>query len=257
MRINIVLGLVLTHLVLPGEVAPQVYRHIDKNGVVQFTDNPTDMKFSPHNGPWIENKADNSREVTEPEGNKEEIGLKQEDVIPSERQLLPPIEFALPPKVIVIPETNVYVAPDLDVDIFFYDGWWWRPWRERWYCSQHYSSGWVYYKGVPSFHAGIPSGWRNDYRNRQWRGHQWNYQQIPHQQLQRNWRSWKESRYWEKQQTWGVQGLKPLPQQPTRKVQSQGSQADPQQPSRRVQSQRSHPQNRKAPQHSQPYRENL
>ena len=42
--------------------------------------------------------------------------------------LPPPIVFAAPPEVVVIPETYVYAVPDLDVDIFFYNGWWWRPW---------------------------------------------------------------------------------------------------------------------------------
>src|SRR4030042_2998758 len=40
-----------------------------------------------------------------------------------------PIVFAAPPEMIVLPETYVYVVPDVDVDIFFYDGWWWRPWE--------------------------------------------------------------------------------------------------------------------------------
>ena len=56
---------------------------------------------------------------------------------------LPPhIVFATPPEMVVIPETNVYVVPDLDVDIFFWNGWWWRPWEGRWYRSRNYSSGW-------------------------------------------------------------------------------------------------------------------
>src|SRR4030042_6379685 len=73
--------------------------------------------------------------------------------------LPPPIEFSAPPEMIVLPETYVYVVPDLDVDIFFYNGWWWRPWQGRWYHSRHYTSGWAYYQSVPSFFAGIPSGW--------------------------------------------------------------------------------------------------
>ena len=40
--------------------------------------------------------------------------------------LPPPIVFAAPPELIVIPETYVYVDPDIDVDLFFWDGWWWR-----------------------------------------------------------------------------------------------------------------------------------
>ena len=39
--------------------------------------------------------------------------------------LPPPIVFASPPEVIVIPDTDdVYVVPAVDVDIFFWNGWW-------------------------------------------------------------------------------------------------------------------------------------
>ena len=157
---------------------------------------------------------------------------------------LPPlIVFASPPEVVVIPETYVYVVPDSDVDIFFYDGWWWRPWEGRWYRSRHYGSGWAYYQRVPSFYGRVPSGWRNDYRERRWGGHPWNHQRIPHQQLQRNWSTWKKSNHWEKQQTWGVQGLKPRTrsQQPSRAERPE-SQAKP--PSREVQPRQSRPQSR-------------
>ena len=143
---------------------------------------------------------------------------------------LPPlIVFASPPEVVVIPETYVYVVPDSDVDIFFYDGWWWRPWEGRWYRSRHYDSGWAYYQRVPSFYGRVPSSWRNDYRDHRWGGQQWNYQRIPNQQLQRNWSTWKKSNHWEKQQTWGVQGLKPRTQSQQRsKAVQPKSQAKPQ-----------------------------
>lgn len=42
----------------------------------------------------------------------------------------PPIIFPVPPLPVVIPETNVYVVPDIQEDIFFYGGWWWRPWKD-------------------------------------------------------------------------------------------------------------------------------
>jgi hypothetical protein len=144
---------------------------------------------------------------------------------------LPPlIVFAAPPEVVVIPETNVYAVPDLDVDIFFYSGWWWRPWEGRWYRSRNYSSGWGYYRNIPSFYRVIPSGWRNDYREHRWRGHQWDYQRIPHEQVQQNWRNWEKSRHWEKQNTWGVQDLKPRTrsQQPSHAVQPQSQTVQPQ-----------------------------
>ena len=187
---------------------------------------------------------------------------------------LPPlILFAGPPEMIVIPETNVYFVPDVDGEIFFDNGWWWRPWDGRWYRSRNYSSGWRYYRYVPSFYRGIPPNWRNDYRNHRWQGHQWNYQRIPQQQVQQNWRTWEKSKHWEKQNTWGVQGLKPQTrsQQPSQAVKPNAqAQAKPQsrettkhqqsrevqpqhsQPqSREIQHQQSQPQQRDAPQQSQ------
>lgn len=121
--------------------------------------------------------------------------------------LPPPIMFAAPPSLIVVPETHAYVVPDIDVDIFFYNGWWWRPWEGRWYRSRHYDAGWARYRSEPSFYRGIPTDWRNDYRDHRWGEHQWDYQPISHQQLQRNWNTWGKNGHWEKQ-TWGVQGLK-------------------------------------------------
>lgn len=156
---------------------------------------------------------------------------------------LPPlIVFEAPPEMIVIPETYVYVVPDVDVDIFFYNGWWWRPWDGRWYRSRDYNSGWRHYRKVPSFYRQVPSEWRNDYREHHWRGHQWNYQRIPHKRVQGKWSYWKETNHWEKQQTWGVQGLQPR--------------THSQQPSRKVQPQQSRPRSQKlTPQRSQQHRE--
>ncbi len=126
--------------------------------------------------------------------------------------LPPPIVFAAPPALVVLPETYIYVVPDAEVDIFFYDGWWWRPWQGRWYRSHSYSSGWGYYRSVPSFYRQIPSTWRNDYREHRWRGHQWDYRPIPHHEVQQNWKGWKKDKHWEKQNTWGVRDLKPRTQ---------------------------------------------
>ncbi len=122
--------------------------------------------------------------------------------------LPPSIEFSAPPEMIVIPETYVYVDPDIDADLYFWNGWWWRPWKGRWYHSRHYNQGWTHYQGAPSFYRQIPSDWRNYYRDHRWGGRPWNYQRISHQQLQQNWNGWGKERHWEKHGTWGVQGLK-------------------------------------------------
>lgn len=133
--------------------------------------------------------------------------------------LPPPIVFGSPPSVVVMPDTDyVYVVPDIDVDLFFWDGWWWRPWEGRWYRSHYYNRGWAYYNYVPGFYFDVDPGWRGYYRSHNWYGHQWHYERIPQQRLQQNWRTWKNDRYWERQRTWGVQNYRPRPQQQLREL---------------------------------------
>jgi len=115
-----------------------------------------------------------------------------------------PIVFAAPPQVVVLPGYDIYVAPDVAEEIYFVDGYWWRPWQGRWYRSASYDSGWGHYPEVPYFYRNVRQGWRDDYRNHRWEGHSWNYERMPHQRVEQNWSSWKSSRHWEKQQNWGV-----------------------------------------------------
>ncbi|MBU1565532.1 MAG: hypothetical protein KJ630_07875 [Proteobacteria bacterium] len=119
----------------------------------------------------------------------------------------PHIQFSAPPRLVVVPETYVYVAPDVEEEIFFSDGWWYRPWEGRWYRSRHHNSGWQHYKKTPSFYSHVPHDWRNDYREGHWRGQKWNSQPISHIKVQKNWRGWKENKHWEKNRTWGVENL--------------------------------------------------
>ncbi len=126
--------------------------------------------------------------------------------------LPPPIVFAAPPALIVIPETYVYVVPDIDVDLFFWNGWWWRLWEGRWYRSRYYNRGWAYYQRVPSFYFDVDPGWRGYYRGHEWHGHRWNYKPIPYRQVQQNWKGWRDNRHWERRGTWGVQGYQSRPQ---------------------------------------------
>ncbi|MDD4091237.1 MAG: hypothetical protein PHQ63_01630 [Smithellaceae bacterium] len=121
--------------------------------------------------------------------------------------LPPPIVFPGAPEVVVIPETYVYAVPDIDADIFFYGGWWWRPWEGRWYRSRYYDRGWSYYNQVPSFYREVPSGWKKDYRDRRWKGYEWDQRRIPYNDAKKNWRSWKKNRYWEKNNHWGVKEM--------------------------------------------------
>ena len=126
--------------------------------------------------------------------------------------LPPPIVFPAPPPVVVLPDTDdVYVAPGLDVDLFFWDGWWWRPWQGRWYRSHYYDRGWGYYDRVPRFYFDVDPGWRGFYRDHDWHGHRWDYERIPYPGLEQNWRRWHNDRRWESRGTWGVHDYRPRP----------------------------------------------
>lgn len=121
--------------------------------------------------------------------------------------LPPPIIFPALPEVVVIPQTYVYAVPGVDADIFFYGGWWWRPWEGRWYRSRYYDRDWAYYDRTPTFYRQVPSGWRKDYKDRRWKGYEWDERRIPYRDAEKNWRGWKRNKHWEKENNWGVKGM--------------------------------------------------
>jgi hypothetical protein len=127
-------------------------------------------------------------------------------------QLPPPLFFPAPPQVVVLPDTYVYVVPDIEQDVYFFDGFWWRPWGGHWYRSSYYDRGWGFYSSVPGFYFDVPQNWRHEYHSHHWNGQPWNYTPISHQQVQEHWSSWKNNKHWEKNEAWGVKGLKPRPQ---------------------------------------------
>ena len=110
---------------------------------------------------------------------------------------LPAVRFAAPPEVVVIPGTYVYMVPDIDVDVLFFQGYWWRPYEGHWYRSRDYKGPW---RSIES--RRIPSGLRalpQDYRHRLSPG----YERIPHRDAQRNWKKWEKEKHWDKR---GEQG---------------------------------------------------
>ena len=128
--------------------------------------------------------------------------------------IVPALVFSGGPlEVIVLPDTeNVYVVPDRDFDMFFWNGWWWRSWEGRWYRSHSYNRGWSHYNNVPSFYYDVDPEWRTYYRERNWSGHRWNYERIPPQRLKNNWKKWHSDQHWQKNKTWNVENYHPRPQ---------------------------------------------
>ena len=113
---------------------------------------------------------------------------------------LPAHRFAAPPDVVVIPGTYVYMVPDTNVDILFYEGYWWRPYEGRWFRSRDYNGQWNYIET-----ASIPRGLRalpQDYRHRI----SPRYERIPHRDLQRNWQKWEKEKYWDRHSNQGPRG---------------------------------------------------
>ena len=94
--------------------------------------------------------------------------------------VMPTIVVSGPPELVVVPGTNVYVAPDVEGDILFYQGFWWRLYDGRWYRSPYYDRGWVYMdRGrVPRSFYGYHPGFRHEYRG---------YQRVHYNDVHRNW----------------------------------------------------------------------
>jgi hypothetical protein len=108
---------------------------------------------------------------------------------------LPAYVVPAPPPVVIVPGTYVYCAPDLGVDMFFYGGFWYRPYGGHWYQARSYNGPWVYAAParVPHAIATLPPGYRS-----MMRGHD----RIPYGQLKKNWARWERERYWESRPDW-------------------------------------------------------
>jgi hypothetical protein len=106
---------------------------------------------------------------------------------------LPALVMPAPPEVVVIPGTYAYFAPGVDVDIFFYHNYWYRPYRGRWYRSFGYDGPWNFIpeRRVPGVLLHLPPGYRHMPP-----GHE----RIPYGQLKKNWRNWEREEYWDRQQ---------------------------------------------------------
>lgn len=92
-----------------------------------------------------------------PEGSGAEVNVNINIGAP-----LPRVVLAAPPAVVVIPDTYVYFVPDVEVDILFFGGFWWRPHSGRWYRASEYNGPWVFISidNVPGVIVKLPPGYR-------------------------------------------------------------------------------------------------
>jgi hypothetical protein len=110
---------------------------------------------------------------------------------------LPAIRFAAPPDLVVIPGTYVYMVPDIDVDVLFYQDYWWRPYEGHWYRSEDYNGQWSYVEPgrIPSGLRALPRDYRHLLSTR--------YERIPHGDVKRNWKQWEKEKHWDKRSEYG------------------------------------------------------
>jgi hypothetical protein len=106
--------------------------------------------------------------------------------------LPPPFVLHAPPPVVILPGAEyVYFAPGLKIDIFFYRGYWYQPFNQRWYRSSSYNGPWafVHPNNVPRPLYSVPPDYRRVPPV---------HQHIPYGQLKKNWGSWERDRHWDR-----------------------------------------------------------
>ncbi len=103
---------------------------------------------------------------------------------------LPGLVFTAPPAMVAIPGTYAYFAPDVEADIFFYHGYWYRPYGGRWYVSAGFNGPWGYIgvNRVPHALIDLPPSYRRVPPG---------YERVPYGMVSRNWQTWERERYWD------------------------------------------------------------
>ena len=113
----------------------------------------------------------------------------------------PPIVVAEPPEVVLVPGSQVYFVPQPEIDVFFYNGYWWSPRGDRWYRASAYNGPWVIVERrlIPAPVIRVP----RNYRVRYEREHRIPYGQwkkeFRHREKEER-REWKEERMEERRE---------------------------------------------------------
>jgi hypothetical protein len=104
---------------------------------------------------------------------------------------LPRLVINTPPVLVVIPGTYVYAAPDIEADLIFYQGFWYRPYGGHWYRSDDYNGRWVAVsaQAVPVPLTRLPPDWK-----RVPPGHE----RMPYGHVKKNWQGWEREKHWER-----------------------------------------------------------
>jgi hypothetical protein len=103
----------------------------------------------------------------------------------------PPVQFAEPPDVVVVPSgtSYVYMVPDTP-GFYFYHGNWYRYYEGYWFRSRAYNGPWGFVEAsfVPRVVVSVPPEYILFLP--------FGYHRIHYGDLHRSWRSWDQGRYW-------------------------------------------------------------
>ena len=56
----------------------------------------------------------------------------------------PPVIFPAPPRVVLVPQTPVYYAPDTSYNVFFYQGRYWSFHEGAWFLANSHGGPWAF-----------------------------------------------------------------------------------------------------------------
>jgi len=103
----------------------------------------------------------------------------------------PPLQFATPPDLYVVPSgpSYVYMVPNYD-GVYFYGGYWYRFYNGYWFQSPFYNGYWNYIEPsmVPQVIFLVPPEYIHYVP--------YDYYRIPYNDFYGNWRTWDNSRHW-------------------------------------------------------------
>ncbi|MBI4726536.1 hypothetical protein HY768_04825 [candidate division TA06 bacterium] len=104
---------------------------------------------------------------------------------------VPAVRVSPDPVMAVIPGTYIYFIAESSEDIFFYQGFWWRPYQGRWHRATGFNGPWRFVKlgRVPPGMLKLPAGWRKLPP-----GHP----MLKHSQVKSNWKQWEKEKHWDK-----------------------------------------------------------
>jgi len=99
----------------------------------------------------------------------------------------PPVRVVAPPQVILVPQTPVYYAPYYETPLFFYSGYWYRPFGGYWQRGVSYSGPWhrVHHRYVPTVIHKLPGHYyyknKGYDRNRYYKKHGNRWEKVKYQ----------------------------------------------------------------------------